>query len=381
MGSTLPRLVLGLPHLASAPGSESVLSERKGPLYELAKKSRVFRVAQSGPSMSPEAAWLGIDPEQWSIPQGPLTLSWMKLNPPEDSLSFHVSLGGLSGDALAAAPRPTSEEEKEFASALKRLDSPKMTFCFGRGLDHGLVWLNGPPELSATPWAEALGKNWQSVLPQGEKERTLQQWIEDAFELLSVTESAKRRKDEGITPLDAAWPWGPGTISSAPSLPLRRGFVTRILSPSIRLSGLARLFGERVFSAPDFEQGSRIDFGQVLNHLSSSEPIVSVFGGLTELRAENSLDLMEGFLDHFEHQLLTPLFDACPEGLRLTLLASVDPWGEKPGLGWQGLGLNYDSRRPTNGNLPFDERVVEDSAGQSYPLYEAVSRGLMGGTA
>lgn len=379
MESTLPRLVLGLPHLASEPGTESVLIGRKGPLAELAKISRVFRLTGSGPSLSPEAAWLGLDPEQWSIPQGPLTLSWLKLTPPEDSLSFHVSLGGLDGDRLVSAPLPTPEEEKEIVAALKRLDGPKLSFCSGESLDHGLVWAGASPELLTVPWLESQGQDWQKSLPRGERERPLVQWIEDALDLLSSTESTKRREDEGIAPIKTAWPWGQGRLPSAPNLPLRRGFVTRHLASSIRVSGMARLFGERVLPGPERGRSLGVDFGRVLSQISLSEPLVTVFTGPTEMRAHKRLDAMEKFLDQFEAQFLTPLFDAYPDGLRLTLLASTDAWGAKQALNWQGIGLNFDSRRVTEGRLPFDERIVEDSAGQSYPLHEAVSRGLMGG--
>ena len=380
MESTLPRLVLGLPHLASEPGTESVLIGRKGPLAELVKMSRIFRLTGSGPSLSPEASWLGLDPEQWSIPQGPLTLSWLKLTPPDDSLSFHVSLGGLDGDKLVSAPLPTEEEEKEIVAALRRLDGPKLSLCPGEGLDHGLVWTKASPELATMPWLEAQGKEWQKSLPKGERERPLEQWIEDALELLSATESTKRREDEGVVAVKSAWPWGQGRLPSALNLPLRRGFVTRHLTSSIRVSGLARLFGERVLPGPERGRSLGVDFSRVLNQISLSEPLVTVFSGLTEMRTHNRLDAMEKFLDQFESQFLTPLFDAYPEGLRLTLLGSVDPLGQKPGLNWQGIGLNFDSRRVTEGRLPFDERIVEDSAGQSYPLHEAVSRGLMGGS-
>lgn len=380
MESNLPRLVLGLPHLASEPGTESVLIGRKGPLAELAKSSRVFRLTGSGPSLSPEAAWLGLDPEQWSIPHGPLTLSWLKLTPPDDSLSFHVSLGGLDGDRLVSAPLPTPEEEKEIVAALKRLDGPKLSFCPGIGLDHGLVWAGASPDLVTVPWLESQGHDWQKSLPKGERERPLEQWIEDALDLLSSTESTKRREDEGIAAIKAAWPWGQGRLPSAPNLPLRRGFVTRHLTSSIRVSGLARLFGERVMPGPEKGRSLGVDFGRVLNQISLSEPLVTVFTGLTEMRAHNRLDAMEKFLDQLEAQFLTPLFDAYPEGLRLTLLASNDAWGSRQALNWQGIGLNFDSRRVTEGRLPFDERIVEDAAGQSYPLHEAVSRGLMGGS-
>lgn len=380
MESTLPRLVLGLPHLASEPGTESVLIGRKGPLAELAKMSRVFRLTASGPSLSPEAAWLGLDPEQWSIPQGPLTLSWLRLTPPEDSLSFHVTLGGLEGDMLYPAPSPTRDEEKEIVAALKRLEGPKLSLCPGEGLDHGLVWTGASPELVTVPWLDVQGKEWQKSLPKGERERPLDQWIEDALELLSATESAKRREDEGIAAIKVAWPWGQGRLPSAPNMPLRRGFVTRHLTSSIRISGLARMFGERVLPGPEKGRSLGVDFSRILSQISLREPTVAVFSSLTEIRAHSRLDAMEKFLDQFEVQFLTPLFDAYPEGLRLTLLAANDPWGPRPALNWQGIGLNFDSRRLTEGRLPFDERIVEDSVGQSYPLHEAVSRGFLGGS-
>lgn len=371
MAQPLKRLVIGLPHLAALHGEDSILLNRKGVIAELAKRSRVFRLSPSGPSASPEAAWLGMDPEQWSFEQGPLTFSWLKLSPPERSLCFHLSFASLRDGLVQGAAKVQMNEVKDAVSTLKRLDSKRLTLVEGQGLDHGLAMMDASPDLFTFPLMEVKGREWEESFPRGDEADHLRQWIEDAHELLLNLDINRRLRDEGLDEVNLAWPWGQGRPGVGFNLPLRRGIVTRHVTRSIRIAGLARLFGERV------EWGGR----DSLDKLSSKEPTVIVMPEASSTRQAGDLDEMDHFLKGLEGELLKPLLEENQSGFSVTLLAPQDAFDAFVGRGGVGLGLNFNTERSSDlGGLPFDERIIWDAEGKEFPLHEAVTLALMGGS-
>lgn len=357
--------------MAAAQGEDSVLLNRKGMLADLAKKSKVFRLSPSGPSSSPEAAWLGLNPEDWSFGQGALTFSWLKLSPPERSLCFHLSLASLTDDRVREAAALKLKEEKEVIALLQRLDSRRIILAPGRGLDHGLVLLNASPDLISSPLKSVLGQNWIEAMPEGDDSDLLRQWIEDAHELFSKLELNKRRRDEGLAEVNLAWPWGQGRPAEGISLPLRRGFVVKHITRSIRMEGMVRLFGERVL------WGARLPS----EIAQSSEPIVQVMPQAASSRESLDLDQLDQALNDLEASLLRPLLEANLSGFSLTILAPQDSFDAFPPRSGLGLGLNFNTeRRDGTGALPFDERVIWEGEGKLLALHEAVNLALMGGS-
>lgn len=371
MAQPLKRLVIGLPHLAALPGEDSILLNRRGLIAELARRSRVFRLSPSGPSASPESAWLGLDPEQWSFEQGPLTFSWLNLSPPERSLCFHLSLACLRDGVVQEAAGLKPKEVKEAVSVLARLDSKRLVVVEGQGLDHGLAMMDASPDLLTFPLMEVQGRSWEEVFPQGDEADLLKQWIEDAHELLLSLDFNKRLRDEGQDEVNLAWPWGQGRPGVGLNLPLRRGVVVRHVTQSIRLAGLARLFGERaVWGGLDS-----------VDKLSPKEPTLIVLPQAALARQKQDLDEMDHFLSRLEAGLLKPLVEENLSGFSLTILAPQDSFDASASRGGDGLGLNFNTERSSDlGGLPFDERVLWEKEGRSFALHEAVNRALLGGS-
>jgi 2,3-bisphosphoglycerate-independent phosphoglycerate mutase len=357
-----------------------------GPIWKsLVEQSKVFRLQALPPETeTPEAAWLGLDPTEWEIPQGPLTLAALGHVPPERSVSFHLSLLGLNeGGALSPLEDITDGEAGEAMELAQSLATRRLILSAGGAADHGLVWLDGPREIHCTPARDATGLNWRDKLPAGEEEEVLHRFIDDSLNLLHGSEFNRRRMGEGQLPAAILWPWGPGAAFQAPNLPLRRGSVVKLMSRSTRLQGLARLFGDSHPRASLFGSSLRVNWAMVREALMSSEPVVAVLHPIVPMQAWERLDEIERFLAHTAEQVLQPLL-SLDKPFRLTVLAPGDPWdGAARALraNAMGLGFNYDSRRKVTGSLPFDERVLDDNRAALYPMHEAVQKGLWRGEA
>jgi hypothetical protein len=373
-------LVLGLPHLASRPDEDSLLAGLSSKWSSLVQRAKVFRISPCDPeSLTPEAAWLGLDPSEWQIAQGPLTVAALGRTPPERAICFHLTLGAVNpAGHLSELEDLAPEEADEAATLLLKLQTKKLTILPGVGVSHGLVWENGPREVDATPWSEALGKAPLEACPRTEDEGPLRTFIEDSMCLLENAEVNRRRRGEGLSPISVAWPWGPGESFQAPSLPLRRGAVLRVHSRSMRMMGLARLFGE--WHCPPARMGTvhRIDWPYLRASLNSPDPCLAIIHPIPALQQEDNLEILELLLEQVMTELIEPwLLEDRPH--RLTVLAPSDPYdGIKRSLRSSpvGLGFNVDSRRPIQNIIPFDERALDEPKASMYPLHEAAQRAV-----
>jgi hypothetical protein len=136
----LRRTVLVIPELL-APDGESALDQRLPALQFMAENGEPFRISPIGALETPEALYLGLDPGEAQMPQGPLTVAALGAEPPEGSTHFHVSLASLQDGSLAPAElSPTPEELRQILELAPKLNTKKLTFVSGEELDHALVW-------------------------------------------------------------------------------------------------------------------------------------------------------------------------------------------------------------------------------------------------
>ncbi|MCG9894895.1 MAG: hypothetical protein MH204_05425, partial [Fimbriimonadaceae bacterium] len=134
MTQPVVRFILGLPDLTGAPGETSVLREAPSSWRRLAAQGRVFRILPAEPAMTPELAWLGLEPGGRPIPAGPIHLAAFRAVPPDRDVQMAVTLMHLSEAGVTAADPPSPAESREVEAALGRLSSPRLTTVLGEGL-------------------------------------------------------------------------------------------------------------------------------------------------------------------------------------------------------------------------------------------------------
>lgn len=346
------RLVLVLPGLLSA--TEPVLDRGLPGFAALAERGQPFRLAKPELVETPEARWLGLEPSECELKQGPLTVAAFGADPPLRSLHFHVTLMTVDGVTVNCAdPGPTADEVRAIVAVAGKLNTRSLTFLAGRGTDHALVW-EGLGEMRTVPDSEALGKPLRAILPEGDAEVELRRFIDDSVNLLDELELNKRRRDEGHLPLNLLWPWGQGPRRPVPNLALRRGEPATVLSDSLRLAGLTRLVGYRHRELGTYGDGLQADLQSIAAALLELHSGVAVLQAIAGFRAGNDLEEAAYMARRYDAELLAPLLDrAAGEPIRLLLAA--------PCTDGIGLAVVFDSSAPANSIYPFDERTIEEA--------------------
>ena len=329
--------------LVALPGLLNDIEQADG-WRPIVSHSKIFKVTLAD-CMTPEVAWLGLDPLQWSIPQGPITMSALKQSPPDRAVSMHASFGSIDDSHLIGRAEHWKESEiSELKASLHQLDTKKLIFVPGHGVDHGLVWLDGSQEMGLTSFEDALGRPLSEEWPKGDADPILKHWIEGCIEILNAHEVNRRRLGEGLHPINLVWPWGFGTNVSAVNLPLVQDRLVTYYTSGIRMEGLVRIFGHVQLPS------SRAHFG---HHTVTFPHFMDV---------SDPDEMLHGL-----KKLASQIGEIGPEEeMRLTVIALGDG---------KGLGFNYDSRRRTANSIPFAAEMMEEEL-HTFPLHEAVERAL-----
>lgn len=370
----MKRIVVGMPGLTGGPEAESVLRGAKGIWEEVGAVGRVFRTSpESGVGVS-EAAWFGLEPDRVQIAPGPLLVAALKADPPERSVQFVLSWMSVDeAGVLGEVGSVTAEEVRELGSAMAKLGTARLTPLLGRGVEHGLVWEQGSLELGVCSRDDALGERWEEVLPEGDGERVLGQFIGDSLNLLDGMEFNRRREGEGLAKANILWPWGFGFRGSVPSLAVRRGEVATVFGTGFAMEGLSRLTGYRFETVRTKGVHTAESAWSSLAELGSA---VLVSPKTEEMRRLGRIDELAFEFETMGRELVERLWTKREsEPFRLAVLGQGVDGGE-------GLGMTVDSSRvvlPGTVVKPFDERVWDDPGVRSRTIAEAAEWVLTGG--
>lgn len=339
------RVVVALPGLiGEGPEAETVLpwaDDTWGPV----------RVERVGAPLSP-MAMLGM--EGGEVPLGPLVVAALRQHPPANAVQFALSWESWVEGALGTAPRPSDEEGRALAALMPRLGGRNLTLLPGRERMHALVWEAGSLDLRVhAPEPGSIETRW----PEGDGEKLLRALIEDSLDLLDGQEFNRRRRDEGLAPLNLLWPFAPGFTPSLPRLPVRLGAPVVVSAASLEFEGLARLVGCTYRAIPS---GFRLNWSAAL----PEEPVLHlvVCDAFAQARAAGRWEIAEEFLDGFRREWWYPMMRTQPgEPRRLTLLGD-------------GLAATWEAGENTGNGVPFHTRALDDSRAPRYMPWEIVLR-------
>ncbi|MFI5386007.1 MAG: hypothetical protein ACHQ50_07785 [Fimbriimonadales bacterium] len=385
-------------------GEPSVLRQKLPTLERMAEMGHLFKLGPLPQVETPEALYLGMNPNQGQLRQGPLTVAALGADPPERSTHFHLSLmsvtaGIVSPVSTPNAQRPTPlritpEEQRQVMDLAKKLNTKTLTIVEGEGLDHGLVW-EELGDLRTTPASQMEGERMRPHLPEGDAEVALRRFIDDSINLLSEIEMNQQRIDEDLPPLNLLWPWGEGVRTPVPNLALRRGEPALVISSSMRLAGLTRLAGYRHCDRHEFGHGLNTRLAKIAERCLQESVAIIFIDAFAEFKSEISKIPMQSgrnpqsaieesfwFARELDSALLQPLFDhALTHSFEITLLAPVtgSPPDPPTDSSRPGLGLVF-TRSSAPGmqhpEIPFDERAFDERKLAVATLWEAVARSL-----
>ena len=378
------QLTLVVPHLVSDPEQESALRTLPPGLGRAVELGKIVRLDPLERTTTPEAAWLALDPSKVQVPQGPLTVSALGHRPPARSVHFHLSLCSADEGGLLqiVEGRPSDDEVHCVFQEVERLATSTLSPLIGEGTDHALVWEGGSLEMSSDPPDSVVGRPLMDHIPQGEGDKVLRRFIDDAVNVLSPLELNHVRLEEGQRPLNCLWPWGQGFRPDLPNLPLRRGDVVYVESGSMRMQGLCELVGYSHGDRERFGTALKTDYGRILKTTTRQSLSLALLNSIEEMQRHGKVDEIVWNLVQLSEKVIEPLMDNEVE--EPFVLRVVAPGGHASISGAPerasatGLGLKYDSRRPMSNGTPFDERVLDDPRVPTQKVWEFVHPGLIG---
>lgn len=346
----MPKRVLIIPGLFD-PLGDSLLSERPTGLSKAADRGRVMALAATGEEVTPEAAWIGLDPSTHRIAEGPLVVASFGADPPEGSVHFHLSIMSVVDGCVRATAYDVSDEDAAtILEVSKRLQTSSLTIVKGLGGSHGLVWEKGSLDLGTMAPAQADGSGYRASLPQGDGEPILRRFIDDSVNLLGELELNRIRQDDDLPPLNCLWPWGHGMRTPLPNLWLSRGVRAHVESRSIRLAGLSRLGGYRHGPVRDFGRGTAVRLERLADR--SDEVVVIAIEEIELFRRHGMLEEAAWLVNEIDRTLVARWLDAPDEAPIDVLIVAPGPHG--------GLAMRFGSQHREEGLLPFDERALHE---------------------
>jgi hypothetical protein len=362
-------LVIAIPDWIGPSDSEDVLRQPMEGLSRLTEAGQIFRLAMDPPTETPESLLLGLDPALIKLRQGPLTISALGADPPDRSTHFHLSLLEFSDGVVRGSDlMPELTDLRLILAEAAKLNTKSLTLVPGEARDHGLVW-EGLGDLATVPAREATDKPLKSVLPEGDAEPILRRYIDDSINLLSDLELNQIRVEEGLPPFNLLWPWGHGVRTRVPNLAIRRGTPSLVISPSMRMQGLARLAGYLHEDRHKLRSGVNLNLKLIWERIRSAPSAIVYISGFAEWRATEKLEEAAWFTRQLDDEIFAPLAESLgEEPLRLTLVAPSD---KNP-----GLALQLDSGSLQSNTTPFDHRPVDDPRVGLRTSWEAIRENL-----
>jgi 2,3-bisphosphoglycerate-independent phosphoglycerate mutase len=315
---------------------------------------------------------LGYPPAEYPTGPGALEAASIDVELYHGDLAFRLDLVSTDEERLLDATAggiADAEARPLIDRVAEKLSGRQFQVYPGRGYRHLLVWRQTDAELVCTAPYTAVGEPLAAVMPRGQGQERLRQFMWDSLELLIDHRTNRRRRDEGRPPATMLWPWAPGRPVRLPNLPLRLGKSGAAVAGAALPRGLARLAGLSVIDVPgatgtrdtDYRAKARAalyalrdrDFAFLhlqspddAGHQGDVEAKVDAIERIDE-RVVGTLLESIGKLDDFRIMALPD--HATPLSTRAHSDAAV-PWL-----------LSGNRERPGSRPLPFDERAVEDA--------------------
>jgi 2,3-bisphosphoglycerate-independent phosphoglycerate mutase len=239
-------------------GGKTPLEVARTPVIDdLAARGVVGLVDVTPPGMYPGSdaanmALLGYDPLEYYTGRGPVEAAAMQIPMGEKDVAFRCSLISTDGETLLdySAGHISTEEARPLIDAAQKLCSRQQKLFPGISYRHILLWGDGPTEVQTYAPHENMNRRLAEILPQGDGESRLRQFIWDSIDLLDDMPFNRRRREEGKPPANTLWPWGQGRAPRLPSFSRKRNLSGAVVAAVDVIRGLGRLTGLDVVDVP-----------------------------------------------------------------------------------------------------------------------------------
>ena len=360
-------------------GNKTPLEAARTPnLDRLASKGRVGSVLTVPDGMYPGSdvanmALLGYDPAKYYTGRGPIEAAALDVPLGKNDVAMRCSLVATDGETLldySSGHVSTEEALPLIELAQQKFGSRKFAFFPGVQYRHILRWTDGSLDLQTTPPHDIQGKPMAPYLPTGEGDAALRSLVFDSLELFDNHPVNRRRRSEGLMPANTLWPWGQGRATVLPSFMSERGVNGAMITAVDLLRGLAKCARMKIVDVPgatgyiDTNYRGKADYavhtlqnGVDFMYLHIESP--------DESGHEGNLDHKMRSIEDIDRFVVGPLVDGLVKAKMPFRLMVVPDHATPLALKTHRSGpvpfLLYDSTNEKMGNLPYDERALNET--------------------
>lgn len=350
---------------------------RKPYLDELAERGVVGIVDVTPPGMYPGSdaanmALLGYDPREYYTGRGPVEAAAMGIPMDPKDVAFRASLISTDGEKLidySGGHIATEDARPLIELAAEKLGTRKMHLFPGVSYRHILLWNEGPLDVLTHAPHENMGRPLEEILPTGEGESKLRQFIWDSLELLDNHPYNRRCRDEGRPPANMLWPWGQGRAPQLPSFFQRRWMTGAVIAAVDVIKGLGRLTGLEVVNVPGatgyFDTDYYAKGRYALQALERHEFVWVHVEAPDEAGHAGNIDEKIKAIENIDKWIVGTMLDGLKKMDDFRLLVVPDHATPIATRGHKAIPVPYllfDSRMGTGKkHVPFDERAVQES--------------------
>jgi 2,3-bisphosphoglycerate-independent phosphoglycerate mutase len=340
---------------------------------DLARKGVVGVVDVTPPGMYPGSdaanmALLGYDPLVYYTGRGAVEAAAMQIPMDARDVAFRCSLISTDGERLLdySAGHITTEEARPLIEAARKLCTRHQKLFPGISYRHILLWNDGPLDLQTNAPHENMGKRLAEILPVGEQESWLRQFIWDSLELLDEMPFNRRRRDEGKPSANTLWPWGQGRAPQMPSFFQRRKKSGAVIAGVDVIRGLGRLTGLEVIDVPGatgyFDTDYYAKARYAVDALHRHDFVWVHVEAPDEAGHLGSIDEKIKAIESVDQLVLGTMLDGLKKLDDFRILIVPDHATPVATRGHKAMPVPYllfDSRGGTNkNNVPYDERAA-----------------------
>ena len=269
---------------------------------------------------------LGFDPEKYFPGRGVLEAAALNIPLRANELVFRCNLVTLEEGRLMnhSAGHISHEEAGELISVLNdELITEGVRFHQGVSYRNLMMLRDGDPEITCLPphdhpgsaldelWPTSKGK---SAAQTAEK---LKELIQKSYKILNQHPVNKARKEKGLPPANAIWPWSPGKGKDFPAFKDRWGIRSGAVISAVDLirgigsmAGLDNIYVEGATGLYDTNYEGKA--AAAVNALKKYDFVFLHVEAADEAGHEGDKDLKKRVVEDFDHRLLEPLY----EGIR-----------------------------------------------------------------
>lgn len=361
--------------LAELNGKTPLQAARTPYLDDLAGRGKVGAVQVTPEGMYPGSdaanmALLGYDPSRYYTGRGPIEAAAIGVPLEPADVAFRCSLVSTDGERLtdySSGHIATTEARSIIQLAQQKLGTRRLTLFPGISYRHILRWTGGPVEVLTSPPHEHVGSELAEIYPRGDRESQLRAFIEDSLNLLDDLAYNRKRRAEGLPPANMLWPWSPGRMPDLPAFFSLRGATGAVVAAVDVVRGLGKLAGLQVLDVPGATGYLDTDYaakGRAAAAALGRHDFVWIHVEAPDEAGHlGDIDEKIRAIEQTDRLVLGTLLDSLSKGSEFRLLCAPDhptPVSTRK----HGYGpvpyLLYDSHRGGSGNLPFDERAVEE---------------------